>query len=107
MKFKKKDLTKLPLRHSIVVETIIALIVKCILRYLLMAGYIITCDKFGLYNHGIVANIVVTLTSIYLSRKVLREIGRMICGTEMDDPLFEDIGIIHTVRGIVGLLRRW
>lgn len=106
MGYKKIDLTKLPLKHSIVIETVIVLIVKTIFRYLLMTMYILACKEFGLYNYGIIAKIVVTLTSICLSRWVLREIGRMIC-SEMDDPLFEDVGIVHCVRGIISVTKRW
>ena len=107
MRFVKKDLTKLPLKHNIIIETIIVSIVKCILRYILMAAYILACKELGFYDYGLIAKIVVTLTSICLSRWIMREIGKMICGDNIDEPLFEDVGIIQCIRSIYNLLRRW
>lgn len=104
--FVKKDLRKFPLRHDAIIGTVIMLIIKTILRYLLMAAYLIACDQFGLYDYGFISKVVVTLTSICLSRWIMREIGRMI-GDKIDEPLFEDIGIIACVRGIKQMTDRW
>lgn len=97
----------LELRHDIVIGTIIMSIIKCILRYLLMAAYLYACSEFGLYNYGLIAKIVVTLTAICLSRWIMREIGIMLAGRNMDDPMFEDIGIVACVRSIRDVIGRW
>lgn len=95
------------LRHDAIIEIVIMSIIKCILRYLLMTAYIYTCDRFGLYNYGLIAKIVVTLTSICVSRFVMREIGRMIAGTKMDDPMFQGVGIVACIREILTVTGRW
>lgn len=105
-RFEKKDLRKIPLRHDVIIGTVIMLIIKTILRYLLMAAYLIACDQFGLYDYGIISKIVVTLTSICVSRWIMREIGKMI-GDKIDEPLFEDIGIVACIRGIKQTIDRW
>lgn len=102
----KIEIEKLPLRRDIVINTIIAMVVKCILRYLLMAAYIMACNEFGLYNYGFIAKIVVTLTSICVSRWIMREIGVIIYGDSMDDEAFETVGIIHCIRGISRMIKR-
>lgn len=102
----KIEVEKLPLRKDIVINTIIAMIVRCILRYLLMAAYILACNEFGLYNYGFIAKIVVTLTSICVSRWIMREIGVIIYGDGMDDEVFETVGIVHCIRGISRMIKR-
>jgi len=105
-RFEKKDIRKIPLRHDVVIGTVIMLIIKTILRYLLMAAYLIACDDFGLYDYGIISKIVVAFTSICVSRWIMREIGRMI-GDKLDEPVFEDIGIVACIRGIRQMTDRW
>lgn len=105
-RFVNKDMKKIPLRHDVIIGTVIMLIIKTILRYLLMAAYLIACDEYGLYDYGIISKIVVTLTSICTSRWIMREIGRMI-GDKIDEPVFEDIGIVACIRGIKQMSDRW
>lgn len=105
-RFVEKDMRKVPLRHDVIIGTIIMLIIKTILRYLLMAAYLIACDELGLYDYGIVSDVVVAFTSICVSRWIMREIGRMI-GDKIDEPVFEDIGIVACVRGIKQMTDRW
>lgn len=105
-RFEKKDMRKIPLRHDFVIGMVVMMVIKTILRYLLMAAYLIACDQFGLYDYGFISKVVVTLTSICASRWIMREIGRMI-GDKLDEPLFEDIGIVACVRGIKQMTDRW
>ena len=79
------------LRHKIIILTIVRAILKCIIRYLLMAAYIWTCNRFGLFNYGLTVKIVVTATSIYISQLIMREFVER-CST--------DIGIIACVKEI-------
>lgn len=105
-RFEKKDFTKIPLRHDVIIGTVIMLIIKTILRYLLMAAYLIACNEIGLYDYGIISKVVVAFTSICVSRWIMREIGRMI-GDKLDEPVFEDIGIVACIRGIRQMTNRW
>lgn len=98
---------KLKLRHDVIIGTVICSILKCILRYLLMAVYLYACNEFGLYNYGLIIKIVVTLTSLCVSRWILREIGRAVYGSEVDEPPFQDIGIVACVRDILSVIDRW
>lgn len=102
----KKDFRKIPLKHDVVIGSIAAVIIKTILRYLLMAGYIYACDRFGLYDHGLVVKIIVTITSIIVSRMIIREIGK-IFWNEMDEPPFQSVGIVACIRDIRNMLDRW
>lgn len=104
-KFKRHG--ELKLRHSVVIEIIAAAIVRCILRYLLMAAYIWTCNEFGLFNHGLIAKVVIWMTSICVSRMVMQEIGRIMFGDGTDDELFETVGIVECVRSIIRAVERW
>ena len=99
-------MSKIPLRKDVIIGTILASILKCVLRYLLMAAYLYACAKFGLYDHGLVVKLVVTLTSFCVSRWVLREIGRMFWNG-VDEPIFNDIGIIACIRDIKMAIDRW
>lgn len=106
-KFKRLDIHKVPIRHDLIISTVAGLVIKCILRYLLMAAYLYACNEFGLYNYGIVSKIVVALTSICLSRWIIREIGRIFWGDKLDDPAFEEVGIVSCIRGIERISNRW
>lgn len=97
---------KFPLRHDMIIGTIVASILKCVFRYLLMAAYIYTCKEFGLYNYGLVAKIVVTIISVCMSRWTLREFGRII-GDELDEPPFQTVGIVACIREIRMITGRW
>ena len=105
-RFKNTVIKEIPLKHDVIVGTISAQIIKCILRYLLMAAYLYTCGKFGLYNYGFISKIIVALTSICLSRWIVREIGRIIYGNELDDPPFEEIGLIACIRSVIRMKKR-
>ena len=105
-RFEKKP-ARLPLRHDVIITLIASLVIRAILRYAIMALYLIACEQLGLYNHGLIAKIVVTLTSICLSRWILREIGRAIYGDGIDEPMFETVGIVSCVRNIKRLIERW
>lgn len=107
MRFQKKDISKLPLRHSYIIEGVISIILKTILRYLFMSAYVVACNELALYARtGFVTKAVVTVSAICASRWVLREIGRMI-SNGMDEPWFEDVGIVACIRGIKNLISRW
>ena len=106
-RFKRLDIHKIPIKHDVIIGTVAGLIIKCLLRYLLMAGYLYACNEFGLYNYGWVSKIVVTLTSICLSRWIIREIGRIFWGEKLDDPVFEEVGIVSCIRGIKQISSRW
>jgi hypothetical protein len=106
-RFQKKDMSKIPLRHDWIIGSIAMWIIKTVLRYALMAAYLMACNEFGLYNYGWISKIVIWLTSICLSRWVMREIGIILGGQKMDDPLFEEIGLIACIRNIGQLLGRW
>ena len=103
-KFEK--IKQLPLRHDVVVGTVIASIIKTILRYLLMGAYLYACTELGLYDYGIIVKIVVTLTSICASRWILREVGRIVY-SDMDEEPFQDVGIVACVRNCYGMFKRW
>ena len=104
-RFKRHE--KLKWKHSVILEVIVSAVVKCVLRYLLMGAYIWTCDKFGLFNHGLIAKAVVWLTSICVSRMIMREIGVIIFGDKTDDELFRTVGIVECVRSIVYAIGMW
>lgn len=106
-RFKNTPIKDIPLKHDVIVGTISAQIIKCILRYLLMGSYLYACNEFGLYNYGWISKIVVALTSICLSRWIVREIGRIIWGNDLDEPLFEEIGLIACIRGVMRMKKRW
>lgn len=97
---------KLTLSHNVIATEIAILVIKTILRYLLMTGYLLSCKELGLYDYSFVTKAMVTLSGICMSRWVLREIGRMFA-CKMDEPLFEDVGIVHCIRGIVEMKNRW
>ena len=104
-KFKRH--TDLKWKHSVVLEVIVSSIVRCILRYLLMAAYLWTCNEFGLFNHSFMAKVVIWLTSICVSRMIMREIGIIIFGDKTDDELFNTVGIVECIRSIMYAIGRW
>lgn len=98
---------RVPIKHSILIKIIARSVIKCILRYLLMAAYIWTCNEFGLLSHSFIAKVVIWLTSIYVSRLVMSEIGVIIYGRNVDDEKFCTVGIVECVRNILYAIGRW
>jgi len=101
-----EKMKKLPLRHDLIIFAVAGSITRCALRYLLMTGYLLACRELGLYDYGWIVKVVVTITSICLSRLIFREFGKIIY-SDMDEPIFNDVGIIAMVRECKQMIDRW
>lgn len=93
------------LRRDIIIGTAVVSIIKCLIRYGLMALYIIACDKLGLFAYDLAVKVVVCLTSWALSRWILCGICYAIW--HEDGLGFRDVGLVASAKEIIRVIRQY
>lgn len=93
------------LRRDIIIGTAVVSVMKCLIRYGLMALYIIACDRLGLFAYDLAVKVVVCLTSLALSRWILCGICYAIW--HEDGLGFRDVGLLATAREIIRVVRQY
>ena len=103
MKFEPKDIRKLPYRKSVVLAIIEGAIIRMVLYYGILAGYIWMAAQLGFYGHDLVCKIMTTITCWAATRFVRYMFRDMV--DNKDEEL--DITAVNSIRSVVKALRRW
>lgn len=103
MKFEPKDIRELPYRKSVVLAIIEGAIIRMVLYYGILAGYIWMAAQLGFYGHDLVCKIMTTITCWALTRFVRYMFRDMVDNEDRE----LDITAVNSIRSIVKALRRW
>lgn len=91
------------IRRDIIIGTAVMAVLKCTIRYGVMALYIIACDRLGLFAYDLTVKVVACMTSWALSRWILCSVCHAIW--HEDGLEWRDVGLIPAVKEVTRVVR--
>lgn len=102
-KFEPKGIGDLPYRKSVVIAIIEAAIIRLVLYYGVLAGYIWAAARLGFYGHDWIVRVMTTITCWALTRFVRYMVRDLV----RKDEERLDIVALNSFKEIAKAIKRW